>query len=325
MRSHNSSNLDATLEDRSTIQAVSIGNIASQILLHEYPVFKGFRAMVSGVTSQGVFLALPASETVCWQIFLTTSVWHGPLTINLPVTRINLTGYAARTGWQAIQPGQSLDVFKNALEFDEVCLSIKTQSAAVWKAPINDRSLQSLNQRISLVSEIIQYQQLHPANYGYLSLVNDLLGMPPEACDEDRLMVRAYYQLSLAMASQDKGKIIEAIAPFFGLGCGLTPSGDDLVCGFLLALNRWGKFIIPVLDVVEINREICKLAWVQTNNISASLIECACQGQADERLIKALDGLAGGGMPVDKMISYLSGWGSTSGYDTLAGIALVML
>jgi hypothetical protein len=119
--------------------------------------------------------------------------------------------------------------------------------------------------------------------------------------------------------------IANALGALLGLGQGLTPSGDDLVAGFLLALNRWGARLSPEIDTATLNQEIIMNTRSATSALAASLIECATLGQADERLLLALDGILDGSVPVEACLTALSGWGSSSGYDALVGMALYLM
>ena len=65
----------------------------------------------------------------------------------------------------------------------------------------------------------------------------------------------------------------------------------------------------------------CQKARIQTTHLSANLIECAIQGQADQRLMNALDGL----MTTENALAWIDGlltWGNSSGMDALAGMIL---
>ena len=56
--------------------------------------------------------------------------------------------------------------------------------------------------------------------------------------------------------------------------------------------------------------------------ISANLIECAIDGQGDERLIAAGDSIIVGSTAIDECVAGLLDWGSSSGIDALIGMAL---
>jgi hypothetical protein len=104
----------------------------------------------------------------------------------------------------------------------------------------------------------------------------------------------------------------------------LTPSGDDLVIGLLLSLNRCRDAVWPREDRHKLNRQVVAAAYRNTTTLSANLIECAALGQADERLINAVDSIAYGVVRGPQVVDDLLGWGNSSGVDALAGMAIVL-
>jgi hypothetical protein len=119
--------------------------------------------------------------------------------------------------------------------------------------------------------------------------------------------------------------MVSTLEQFLGFGPGLTPSGDDLVLGFLLAVNRWGNLLYPNQDVQSINRVIQQAAYRKTTILSANLLSCVTKGQADERLVLAMDGIMTGKPDPDTCISHLLNWGNSSGVYALIGMALAFM
>jgi hypothetical protein len=105
----------------------------------------------------------------------------------------------------------------------------------------------------------------------------------------------------------------------------LTPSGDDVLLGLILAINRWKIILLPYTDITDFNESIIQEAYIRTTTLSANLIESAVVGQADERLVNALDQIISE-IPFDKNIVDASlNWGSSSGYYVLLGILCAVL
>jgi hypothetical protein len=81
----------------------------------------------------------------------------------------------------------------------------------------------------------------------------------------------------------------------------------------------------PGLDIEALNRSVVHKAYSPTTTLSANLIECATLGQADERLISALDSLLSGQPGTDICAANLLAWGNSSGCDALLGMALAVI
>ena len=124
------------------------------------------------------------------------------------------------------------------------------------------------------------------------------------------------------MREETPSAILQDLESFLGVGSGLTPGGDDLVMGFLLRLKRWGHILAPSLNTETIAQGLLPLAYRKTTTLSSNLIECATLGQANERLISALDGLMTGKPDAITCASFLAEWGNTSGLEALVGMAL---
>lgn len=103
-----------------------------------------------------------------------------------------------------------------------------------------------------------------------------------------------------------------------GRGNGLTPEGDDLVCGYILTRYYQGEVKKKACE------DLAKIARERTTSLSASLIECTLEGGADERVLNALHYLADGNGNPEKILEELLSFGSSSGIATLAGMLLAL-
>ena len=146
-------------------------------------------------------------------------------------------------------------------------------------------------------------------------------------------------QLAAAYRSARPAGATNAASRLLGRGSGLTPSGDDVIIGFLLALRRILSGA-PVLRPLQTSQEndpdfeiqanfykeaslrIVELSRQKTTWLAAGLIESAADGQADERLVTALDGILSGSLPPDECTRRLLSYGSSSGGDTWLGVGL---
>jgi hypothetical protein len=106
-----------------------------------------------------------------------------------------------------------------------------------------------------------------------------------------------------------------------GLGPGLTPSGDDLLCGMLVALHAVGE-----TDMASaLYAEIAKAAPAATSPISAAFLRAAAEGLGCEALHAAIAAILEGQVEaLAGRIEALGRVGHTSGWDALAGALLVL-
>jgi hypothetical protein len=109
-----------------------------------------------------------------------------------------------------------------------------------------------------------------------------------------------------------------ALSQLVGLGSGLTPTGDDFLCGFITAAHcrlreqpeqtAFFRALKPTL-----------LAWLaKTNAISATFLRCAVEGH----VCPALHDLAEthqGGSPFRNALAELCAFGHSSGMDITTG------
>ncbi|MDE0308182.1 MAG: DUF2877 domain-containing protein [Albidovulum sp.] len=104
-----------------------------------------------------------------------------------------------------------------------------------------------------------------------------------------------------------------------GLGPGLTPSGDDFLGGFLIALHAIGES--------EESRRLWEAigpdARASTNPLSFALLESAAKGLGSASLHAVLLAIMAGENPSSALAS-LSRCGHTSGWDALAGAITVL-
>ncbi|SBW12854.1 conserved exported hypothetical protein [uncultured Alphaproteobacteria bacterium] len=107
-----------------------------------------------------------------------------------------------------------------------------------------------------------------------------------------------------------------AAETLLGLGPGLTPSGDDFLGGFLVALRRLGAADLAG----RLAAAVMPRAAAATNTISAALLAAAAEGGVSAALIAACDAIAGGGRGLGPRLDRVAAIGHSSGWDCLAGM-----
>jgi hypothetical protein len=126
--------------------------------------------------------------------------------------------------------------------------------------------------------------------------------------------------LQQAVRENDVPSAQTSIDRLLGRGDGLTPAGDDCVLGLLLMLNRWQAN----RDWSRLNRAAINAAFQKTTTLSANLIGCAAEGQADERLLNVVDGIVTGQPTIRECVDCALSWGNSSGIDALVGMAIAV-
>lgn len=129
---------------------------------------------------------------------------------------------------------------------------------------------------------------------------------------------RALWRLGSGVTQGLASSITTASAELAGLGPGLTPSGDDVLAGILLALHIWPHAAGP-LGVKVVTALVLGSAAPRTGRISRAYLLAASLGQAAEAwhdLVRALPADPHGVITAATRIMQT---GETSGADMLTG------
>ncbi|WP_371784470.1 DUF2877 domain-containing protein [Streptosporangium subroseum] len=119
-------------------------------------------------------------------------------------------------------------------------------------------------------------------------------------------------------------KSVTAAEQLVGLGPGLTPSGDDVLAGLLVALRHLGT-------AAGVSRAVWLADWLaaavtfdargRTTPISATLLHCAARGEASGEVLAVLRGMAGR-QSLEPALHRLLQLGHTSGADLACGLRI---
>jgi hypothetical protein len=299
---------------QSILNVSTLGEMAATLLSPAQDLGGTDKATVWGVTSRGVFLHFPPD----WIVFLSSQAERGPLTLNVD---------GDLQTWQSLAPGTIVRVHGGCSSSDGRLLThnsatvIDFGTATVWQPAPPSVTYLPPQERHTHLQSILQQTLSKRVSESANQQINGAAARRDEGYDQASNLLR-----KLAEEWRDEGRPhLSTLEAFLGLGPGLTPSGDDLITGLLLALTRWGSVLHPHLDhVTALGQSISRAACGKTNTLSANLIHCASLGQASENLILALDGIMTGQPEPDVCASYLLNWGSTSGCDALMGMALAI-
>lgn len=119
----------------------------------------------------------------------------------------------------------------------------------------------------------------------------------------------------LFLQKQETKAAAAALVRLTGLGIGLTPSGDDFLCGALAGLILTNSWNLPFTTALR--QEI--YAHLQdTNDISRAFLACALERQFSLPVVSL--GKSSGAVTSDEILTSFSKIGHSSGIDTLCGI-----
>jgi hypothetical protein len=129
--------------------------------------------------------------------------------------------------------------------------------------------------------------------------------------------------LAACCAAGDLAGAVELAEALVGLGPGLVPSGDSMLCGLLLALRLLGGATAggtrPVWLADWLGAAVTGYAEQRTTPLAAALLLCAARGQASEEVSAVLHGIAGQ-EPVEPAARRLLSAGGASGAELTWGL-----
>jgi len=272
---------------------------------------------VTGVTTHGIFLLTDRAGI----IFLSHEAFRGPLTVNLPGLPPEVT--------TALVMGASLSFSPGCLSDRKGKFRLLIPAGCSWSAqPVSQGQCSPLPARRTRLNSFCRQALERKGEAGFAPILPALLDWPGAAASspvwDSLLAARVKNVLALPRLLQMKAisQVKANLVQLLGCGRGLTPSGDDLVLGLLLVANRWGAGGLPVEWLARLNAEVVAAARQRTTTLSVRLIECAAQGEADERLLAAADYLFSGAGDESKVLDELLTWGASSGTDALVGMAV---
>jgi len=289
-----------------------IGIFAQQVMGRS----KGAR--VSGIASRGIYLQ-PKDDLT---LYLSLENFRGPLTINLE---------EGSTRLEKIKAGCSVRFYSGEIQFPDEKINISLEDGKIWHPPLVDNEIKGFPGNIDSIPSLVK--KLTPEN-PYLPL----LSKNPAQIPGVPVIGERILNLQNSLKTGIPEKITEGSIKLLGLGPGLTPLGDDFLLGVLLTLNRWGQLLSPHQSDIQmrdtgsppsnlvnnLNQIIMENTRLKTTQVSASLLACAVEGAADERLLKVLDGLCSGTEVTQNEMRNLLRWGNSSGIAVLAGMMAVL-
>ncbi|MDO9545932.1 MAG: DUF2877 domain-containing protein [Pelolinea sp.] len=292
---------NAHMDDAGYLTAAAIGHGAREILQTETD------ASVWGDTSKGLFAVTDNKKA----LFISQQPFKGPLTINVN----------GNFPWhEKLSHGTHLVLAPDQIRFIQSDLIIKiTPQTQVWTPTILNMTGFDLKAFINR-SKLIEDEMISQLSNRKSDLTSSKPGNLAIQDQTQENNPNIENNLKSALYSRNEAAVFESLSNSLGYGEGLTPSGDDLICGFLLAAHAWEEILYPDFSFKKTILKIVETARKKTTALSANLIACAASGSADERIINCVKWFNNGGLSAALIMEELLSYGSSSGLDTLAGM-----
>ena len=115
------------------------------------------------------------------------------------------------------------------------------------------------------------------------------------------------------------------LSKLIGLGTGLTPCGDDFLCGVLAGLHMMKNTVCYTSEFTDALTRTIKHNLTNTNDISRAFLLCAVRGQFSQAVLDLADVKQN---DLTEDVSFLSrsfhAIGHSSGIDTLCGVLFIL-
>lgn len=230
-----------------------------------------------------------------------------PISLITSLTTAEMNALTIHPGDPVTVHGQTLTIFS-----DDVLTTFTLVNVAVFESFVpncfSDISMYGIEQAIRLsesggISELFfAKKQKASSDFGkeaFLSIARNRIS------DADSFLSICNYE-----------EACRTLIRMLGLGIGLTPSGDDFLCGVLAGLLFCGKWNHPFSRLLrqELSHHLC-----DTNDISRAFLSCSLS-QHFSRPVKELPSCK----DVHTVLSSFGQIGHSSGLDSLCGIYFIL-
>lgn len=190
-------------------------------------------------------------------------------------------------------------------------LNFDTQNCAIFPSKLTACDNTQQNQPAfyaQIAQHIVQNAETAGLRLLFQDNIDDLI---LSAFKNYLVQIEAFYSM------EDWENATITLAKLIGLGIGLTPSGDDFICGFLSAFQRFNQtgtaFYQNLSQKIQQNAD-------NTNAISRRFIECALEQHFSTAILTFWDTRENNTSTLNHLTSLFESIGHSSGMDTLFGI-----
>ncbi|WP_038176075.1 DUF2877 domain-containing protein [Vibrio pacinii] len=265
---------------------------------------QAFDGRIHSVFSHAINIISNDSKTKKWVSILDLSLPNTPCGLSVSLTSEPL--------FSQCQVGDKVYLRGGILRFStDARLSVDSRSAIKWKYPpqVNEYSLSQLKNNI------------HHIENHFIKYVNNRIN--------PKLHVTTYSDYLNYIAIDFDFDLVskpESIVDNLGRGQGLTPSGDDFICGVLALLNYVTQYLGSSRCSYRIVQErianACSVQWHKTTDVSRHYLQQACEGDFSQPVTWLVYSIFNSTCfnEVEEIINDVLEIGSSSGIDIVSGI-----
>jgi hypothetical protein len=279
---------------------------------------ENFNAEIQSVFDSTVNLRLVQEDRLI--TVLLSEYYELPQGIRIADQRLSLHSWAPLNTLRA-GPGVGAAARGGILRFDCSPLIIDLRSARVWRCSVAE---------IHIDMELLIAQKAWSTAWGLLNkgqrlkstdIIADELFQLDVGSPLGQRISKPMMQLINSTKQFDVQGSTQAAEKLIGVGLGVTPSGDDILIGFLAGLwSRAGHSPIQLSFVRLLGSEIIRIAK-QTSEISRTYLYHAAQGQFSSSLSTLAEAIAKGN-GVEHATHEAMRIGHSSGMDSVTGLLI---
>lgn len=268
---------------------------------------------VIGITSKGIFLLFDQHV-----VFLTADTHKNPFMLQVSEPGEFPAGIALNQ--EAVLENRVLRIHDSIYDLSQIAEFVPMPI----KRTNHTGSLEQFHPKV-----VETYHSIHSAKYqdSFLFIADAMLNRKTPSDSRQKELLEAVQNLRHGVKDHQLSLCEQAFLAITGNGKGLTPSGDDLLCGFLLITNSLhdesdpGETFISDLNYLAIEVTRAHSTW-----ISANLVEAATRRLVDERVGMTAQLLLGQcRMDLITVVARLESFGNSSGIDAFTGMAAAIL
>lgn len=222
----------------------------------------------------------------------------------------------------AVTPGQRWSIFGSKMlsaNHGDLCIDWSTSTR--WQPLIPAFDNVMIGRTIAGIETLKHKLLAKHRSRSFLDLVLDQACQPRCAVElamlEPLSRMRDLIPASMAGSHQ---VLASRLASLLGLGHGLTPSGDDMIAGLLIALHHIGHQGMTSALWADLD----PLARSQTNPISYAHLSAAGQGLGAAPFHDLINAVINNDEHIDKALDAVAEIGHSSGWDGIGGVTLLL-